>query len=102
MFRAWSKIVVASLFLLVVDAFASEGNQRVNDSYEASSVDVQQSLTDAPDDYGYRWQTLLADIAMVQSGFNHTCLAFAVVSTPVSELRKYCPFSPRAPPAPAS
>lgn len=81
MFQAWSKIVVASLFLLVVDAFASEGNQRLNDSHEASSVDVQKTPANALDDHGYRWQTLLADVAMAQSGFNLTCLAFAVVNT---------------------
>lgn len=102
MFRAWSKIVVTSLVILGVDVFASDNNQRIDESFEAASKAVQLSLPAVLDDIGSGWQPFLAGANTIQPNINLTYRAFSIVTVPLSVLLKYNPFSPRAPPVPAS
>jgi hypothetical protein len=101
MHRVWTKIVVASLIVLGDGVFASEIKERGDDRYEASGNVVQLSLPEVLDDIGYRWQPSLAGSNTIRLDIYLTYQSFAVVTVPVSDLLKYHPFSPRAPPVPA-
>jgi len=102
MHRVWTKIVVAGLIILGDGSFASEINERCDDRYESNGKAVQLSLPAVLDDIGSRWQPSLAGANTIRPDINLTYQVFAVVTVPVSDLLKYHPFSPRAPPVPAS
>jgi len=102
MHRVWKKIVVAGLIILGDGAFASESNERGDDRYESYGNAVQLSLPAVLDDIGSRWQSSLAGANTIRPDINLTYQVFAVVTVLVSDLLKYHPFSPRAPPVPAS
>jgi hypothetical protein len=102
MHRVWEKIFVAGLIILGENAFASESNGCGDDRYKANDNAVQLSQPTVLDDIGSRWQLSLACANTIQPDINQTYLAFAVVTLPVSDLLKYHPFNPRAPPVPAS
>ena len=102
MHRVWTKIFVAGLIILGEGAFASESNQRIDSKYEASGNAVQLSQPIALDVTESRWYSPLAGANTVWSDIKLTNQTFAVVTIPVSDLLKYNPFNPRAPPVPAS
>lgn len=102
MHRVWLKIFVAGLIILGEDAFASESNQRIDSECEASGNAVQLTQPIALDVTGSRWQSPLAGTNTIWSDFKLTYQTFVVVVIPVSNLLKYHPFNPRAPPVPAS
>jgi len=96
--RVWKKIVVVGLIILGEGAFASERNERSDDTYEANGNAVQLSQPTVLDNAGSKWQPSLSGANTIRTDINLTYQTFAVVTTPVSDLLKYHSFNPRAPP----
>jgi len=99
--RFWTKFVVAGLVVMGEGAFASESSERGNDRYESNGNAIQLSLPEVLDDAGSGPRPPMASANSTQPGINHSTQSFTAVTAPVSDLLKYHPFNPRAPPLPA-
>lgn len=101
--RLWTKFVVASLIILGEGAFASEISQRTDDRHE--NVDnpavISQSVIPADSASSYNpVASFCNDGGRPQITLTH--YKAVVVSVLTSGSFEYNPFSPRAPPVPAS
>jgi len=102
MHRIWAKIAIAGMILMGDGAFAYESNECGDDGYKSVSNAVQLSQPAVVDDNGPGWQPYLAHANKMQPDINPDYQIFAVAIVPVPDPQKYLPFSPRAPPVPAS
>ena len=99
--QIWTRVLVASLFLLGDGAFASEINHP-NDSETVTSGNVFQIPQSALlDDPGSNSQPILPSVNGKQTAFNLTTQTNAAVTHSVLDTHKYHPLNPRAPPIPA-
>ena len=102
MHRAWAKIVVAGLFVLGEGTFASGYVERDDDRQAPNGSVVQQLQPTALDDTGSGGQLAPVDARAIRPGIDLTLQTYAVITATATELLKYHPFRPRAPPVPAS
>lgn len=102
MHRVWAKIFIAGLIILGDGAFASASNQRNDCKYEASGDAVQLPQPTVLDVTESGWQPPQTGATRIRSDIKLSYQSYAVVTVPVSDLLKYHPFNPRAPPLPAS
>ena len=101
-FRACSKIVVASLVILGMDAIASENSQRTDESFEAARNSVQLPHPAIPDGAIFMSKIAVACTSTLWPCISLDDLIVTAVTVPALEPLKYRRFNPRAPPVPAN